>query len=220
MRLSIRICLPRMGSPSVPKLIWIRGELLPESRFVILAGRRARNLLGLAKDEPCWDLVAGEPLAAEGDDRPRVGRSGLVQLQHRGYDLVLVTVGDADHVSLLDVRMLEEPALPLERRDVDAAGLDHLLQPASEAHPSVVADQPEVAGMEISFTVEGGSVELRCPKVARRDMTGDAQLADLPRRQRPPRLRVRHANVHAGQRQALRVQAPRKRIGSVGNRAV
>src|SRR6266849_6482891 len=195
-------------------------ELLPEPRLVNLAGRRARKLLGLAEDEPGRDLVAGEPLAAEGDDRPRVGPRGWVKLQHRDHDLVLVTVGNADHVRLLDARMLEEDALHLERRHVDAAGLDHLLQPTPEAHPPVLADQPEVTCMEISFTVEGGRVELGCPKIAWRDMTGDAQLANLPRGQRPPRLRVRHADVHAGQRQALRVQAPLERIMGVGDRAV
>ena len=139
-----------------------------------LAGRRARKLLGLAEDEPGRDLVAGEPLAAEGDDRPRVDRRGLVQLQDRDHDLVLVMVGNADHVRLLDARMLEKDALHLERRDVDAAGLDHLLQPAPEAHPPVVAHQPEIARVKISFSVEGGRVELRRPKVAWRDMTGDA----------------------------------------------
>src|SRR5882724_72837 len=147
-------------------------ELLPEPRLVNLAGRRVRKLRGLAEDEPGRDLVAGEPLAAEGDDRPRVGRRGLMQLQHRDHDLVLVMVGNADHVRLLDARMLEEHALHLERRDVDAAGLDHLLQPTPEAHPPVLADQPEIAGVEISFAVEGRRVELRCPEVAWRDVTG------------------------------------------------
>src|SRR5438445_2067534 len=149
-------------------------ELLPEPRLVNLACRRARKLLGLAEDEPGRDLVAGEPLAAEGDDRPRVGRRRLVQLQHRDHDLVLVTVGNADHVRLLDARMLEEDALYLERRDVDAGGLDHLLQPAPEAHPPVVAHQPEIARVKISFSVEGGRVKLGRPKVAWRDVTGHA----------------------------------------------
>jgi hypothetical protein len=53
--------------------------------------------------------------------------------------------------------VLEEHALHLERGHVDAAGLDHLLQPAAEAHAPVGVDQAQIAGVEVALPVEAAA---------------------------------------------------------------
>src|SRR5204863_393251 len=86
--------------------------------------------------------------------------------------------GNAHHVGLLDGMVAGEHALDLERRDVDAARLDHLLEPAAEAHAPVVADEAAIAGDEVAVGVEGRARLLRVVVVAGRDVAAFAEPKD------------------------------------------
>src|SRR5207253_898214 len=79
----------------------------------------------------------------------------VVELDGGHHELAPRAIGDADHVGLLDRGMAQQHGLHLERGHVDAARLDHLLQPSAEAHPPVVADEAEIAGDEVPPGVEG-----------------------------------------------------------------
>jgi hypothetical protein len=61
--------------------------------------------------------------------------------------------------------MLQQNLLDRQRRDIDAAGLDHLLQPAAESDPPVCLDRPEIAGQEITVPVESLGIEFWCLKI-------------------------------------------------------
>ena len=88
-------------------------------------------------------------------------------------------IGNADDVGLLHGRMSEQDGLHLERRDVDAAGLDQFLQPAAEADAPVVTQQAEVARHEEPVVVEGRARLLRIAIVPRCDVPLHAELAHL-----------------------------------------
>src|ERR1700730_14128919 len=81
-------------------------QLLYEAGLMDLARRRARELRRRSKGEPRRDLVAGQPLTAEGDDRRRIGCRPTPQLDRCGDDLALRPIRNADHIGLHDVRML------------------------------------------------------------------------------------------------------------------
>src|SRR5262249_56412272 len=91
-------------------------------------------------------LERGERLSAE--RAQRLGRSvvAVAQDDDRGEDLFLARVRQADDVRLLHGRMAEQDFLDLQRGDIDPAGLHHLLDPAAEAEPAIVAEGAEIAG--------------------------------------------------------------------------
>jgi len=59
---------------------------------------------------------------------------------------------------------LQQDLLDLQRRDVDAAGLDHLLYPAAKSDPPVGLDRAEIGGQKITVPVERLGIEFRCLK--------------------------------------------------------
>jgi len=165
-------------------------------------------------------LERGERRLAEGAERLRPGLAAVVEDDDGGEDLFLSRIRESDDVRLLDGGMAEQHLLHLERRDVDPAGLHHLLDPAAEPEPAVVADRAEIARDQEALGVEGRRVLLRVLVVAGRQITAHEDLADLPRRQRPPRLSVDDADLHAGQGRANGGPSHVGRIVSVRDAAV
>ena len=82
--------------------------------------------------------------------------------------------------------MLQQNLLDLQRSDIDAARLDHPLQPAAESDPPVCLDRPEIAGQEITVPVESLGIEFWCPKIPWRDVAANTEFADFARGQGPP----------------------------------
>src|SRR5439155_933613 len=72
-------------------------------------------------------------------------------LAAEGYDPARVT--DPLFVRA-DRRMREQRRLDLGRRDVDARGLDHVLQASAEVERPALVELPEVAGVEEALGVE------------------------------------------------------------------
>src|SRR5438552_3233802 len=187
-------------------VLFVPRHLLAETGLVDLSRRRAWKLFRFAERDPRRDLVAGETLAAERDERVDVRGGARTHLEHGGHDLVLGAIGHTDDVRLFHVGMLQQHLLDLERRPVDAGRLDHLLQPPAEAHASVVADQAEIAGKKVSVGIERGGGELRRAIVAARDVSADAELADFVHSERLSRFRVHDAQLHSGERKTLSVK--------------
>jgi hypothetical protein len=98
-----------------------------------LARRRARELCRRAKSEPRRYLVACPPLTAEAEDCRGIGCRPALQLDCRGDDF-----RNAYDMGLHDLGILQQDLPDLERCDVDAAGFDHLLQPATKSVPPVL----------------------------------------------------------------------------------
>src|SRR5262245_55113719 len=117
------------------------GEDLGEAELLHLAGRGDRKVGSLDEAELLRHLEGREGVLAE--SAQRLGLDGVAVLQHDGGgdDLLLARIRQADHVRLLDGGMAQEHLLDLERRDVDPARLDYLLDPAAKPQPAVVADE-------------------------------------------------------------------------------
>ena len=87
----------------------------------------------MPKSKPRRYLVACQPLTAEGDDCRGIRCRPAPQLDCRGDDF-----RNAHDIGLHYVGMLQQDLLDLERCEVDAADLDHLLQPAAKSDPPVL----------------------------------------------------------------------------------
>src|ERR1700739_4386726 len=99
--------------------------------------------------------------------------------------------------------MLQQDLLDLERRDVDAASLDHLLQSSAKTDTPVHFNRTQIAGQKIAIPVERLGIELRRPVIPRRDITADGELADFALRQGPSRNEIHCTEPHSRQWQAL-----------------
>ena len=135
-------------------------------------------------------LVGGQVLGAMRDEAFRRGRGAVARHDDGGDPLVALRVRQADHVGELHGRHLRQHRLDLRRRDVDAAGLDHLLQPPAEVEEAVRVQQPEVAGAEPAV-VEALRVERGVLVVAAGDVAPDQNFADRACRQRLQAFRGR-----------------------------
>src|SRR5215471_5981884 len=158
-------------------------ERFCQTWLVDLADGRARHLICGIERESCRHLVGRQPLATEAEDRCGINWRAGPRLDRSGDDLALRYVRDADDVCLDDVGMLEQHLFDLKRRHVDTAGLDHLLEAASKAHPAVAVDRAEIAGEEPAALVKGCGIQFGCAVIARSHMARDDQLADFVRRQ-------------------------------------
>ena len=156
-------------------------QFFGEARLVDLPSRRARKCVSGTKDQPGRNLIAGQPLAAELDDGGGVIYRSGPQLDGRRDDLTSGRVGHADDIGLHDGGVLQENLLDLARRDVDAAGLDYLLQSPAKADETVRLDRAEVAGQKMALPAEGCGIDLRRSVIAWRDVAANGQLADFTR---------------------------------------
>src|SRR6516165_6282019 len=167
--------------------IRLRCQLLAQGGFMDFARRRAWELCRRSKSEPDRNFVTCQPLAAEGDDRTGIGCCAGSQFYRSCHDLSFCLIRYPHDISLHDVRVLQEDLLDFERRDIDATGLDHLLQPSAETDAAVWVNGSKIAGQKVSVAVKRFGIELRCVEIAWHDATADGELPDLARRQRVPR---------------------------------
>ena len=130
--------------------------------------------------------------------------------------LVALRIRQADHVGKLDLRRLGQHRLHLRRRDVDAAGLDHLLEPPAEVEEALLVQQPEVAGAEPAVA-EGLRVLRGVLEVAHRDVAPDEDLAHGALRERRQGLGIGDADLRARQRPAHRVEPFFERVVHIGD---
>src|SRR5215469_13037061 len=116
--------------------------------------------------------------------------------------------------------MLQQDLFDLERRDVNAASLDHLLQSSAKTDTPVHFNRAKIAGQKIAILVERLSIKLRRPVITGGDVTADRELADFALRQGPPRNEIHCTERHSGQREALAPQSELQRIAGIGHRAI
>ena len=148
-----------------------------------LAGHRPRELVDrldgdqlLVRRDALLDVLvelAGVARAADHD--PRLGA------------LAGALVGHAGHAGVGDRRVAREHGLELGGRDLEAADLDQLLEPAGERDVAVRVDLGEVAGVEPAVGVDGRRGGGRIAEVAVEDRR--AANPQLARRRPAPRLR-------------------------------
>src|SRR4029077_8841756 len=93
--------------------------------------------------------------------------------------LVAPRVGNAGDAGELDGRVRHQGLLDLDRRHVDAAGLDPLLDAAAEVESPLRVERAEVAGDEVAVRIESSTVLLLVFVIADRDVALDANLADF-----------------------------------------
>ena len=107
-----------------------RCELRDEIGLRHLAHRVARQLDIGAQEG--WHLVGREPLLAESSQF--VEREAMAFVQHDGGGDALApyVIGHADHSAFLDRRVLAQRLLDVERRDLEAAGLEDVDRLAAE----------------------------------------------------------------------------------------
>ena len=191
----------------------------PEAGLLQLAGGGERQGAGADEAEFPGHLVGGEALATVRRQGFGRARGALARHDHGGDPLVPLRVRQADHVGELDLRHLGEHRLDLRRRDVDAAGLDHLLEPPAEVQEALGVQQPEVAGTEPAL-VEGPRVLRRILVVAACDVAPDQDLADGTCRERRQAFGVGDRDIDAGERPADRREPFLQRVVHVGNGAV
>src|SRR5437870_10644078 len=118
---------------------------LAQLELLELARGGARE--GVAQFDRRRALEVGEPFAAELDERGLVGLLAGAEHDERLHRLTPLLVGDADHGDLGDGRVLVEAVLDLDRRDVLAAGDDHVLLAVGDDDVGAV-EVPAVAGVE------------------------------------------------------------------------
>ena len=98
-----------------------------------------------------------------GRDRTRAARTPRLgarrELDEGGGHLLQPVVGHADDLDEADRRMGREERLDLERRDVLAADLEHVLEPAVEADPAELVQAAPVAGVEPAAGIDCGRGE-------------------------------------------------------------
>ena len=94
-------------------------------------------------------LVGGHVLLGPGDDVLGLGVLGRgAQHHHRLDGLAAIGVLGGDDAGLLHRRMLVEQHLHLGRPDLEAAGVDHPLQPVGHEEVAFLVHPAEVAGAE------------------------------------------------------------------------
>ena len=152
--------------------------------------------------------------------RPSRPSRGLAGHDDRDHELVALGVGEPDDVRLLDARMRHQHLLHLDRGDVDAPGLDHLLEAPPEMEPAGLVEVAEVAGEEPALVVERLPVLVLRPVVAAGDVAADLDLADLAGGEWPPRLRILDGELEPGEGPPHRDRPQLERIVRVGDRAV
>jgi hypothetical protein len=122
-------------------------------------------------------------LASRSRQKAMIAAASAAAPDRGGDDLALRRVRDADDVRLDNVGVLEQHLFDLERRDVDAPHLDHLLEAAPKAHPPVAVDRAEIAGEEPAALVKGCGIQFGCAIIARGHIAFNDQFADFVRRQ-------------------------------------
>src|SRR6266436_3467449 len=117
-------------------------------------------------------------------------------------------------------RVADPDLLNFERRDIDATGFDHLLQPSAETDAAIRLDGSKIAGQKVPVAVERFGIELRRVEIAWRDATAYGELADLTGIQGLLRHEIQNSDPHTGKRQPLAVQSERQRVMRIRHRAV
>src|SRR5262249_8857518 len=166
----------------------LRSKKLRELILLQLAGDGERQIGFVDEFHQAGNFVGGEFAPAVGDE---VGfGDALARLAHdkRRDHLVAPRVGYAGDAGELDRRMRHQGLLDLDRRDVDAGGLDHLLDAAAEVEAALLIEHAEVAGDEITVRVERGAVLVLVFIITDGDVAVDADLADFAGRERPAAL--------------------------------
>ena len=126
----------------------------------------------------------------------------------RGDDLAVPGVRRRDDLRDAHRRVADEVALDLDRRDVLAADLEHVLQPPGVDQPAVGVELGQVLRVEVAVVVEGGRGQLGVLVVALEERVAlEAQLADDAGRQGLAGLGVGDLDLHALQRAPERVHA-------------
>ena len=93
-------------------------------------------------------LEVGEPLAAEVADLALGDHMPFAQHDGRGDILAELRMRHGEGDDLGDGRMVHQHVVHLERRDLFAAAVDDLLQPAGDAQIAVLVEHALVAGVE------------------------------------------------------------------------
>ena len=75
-------------------------------------------------------------------------------------------MGLAHDGDVVDVGMLDQQALQLERVDVDPASPDDVLEPADISDVAVVVDRHHVAGVQVAVGRDGLGGQIRSSQVA------------------------------------------------------
>ena len=123
------------------------------ARAVELAARQHRDLVVGEQQEPPRHLVGGEPLGELRAELVDVHDATGRHADRRRDDLAAGVVVDADDVSG-EPGDIADRRLDLARRDVRAAGLDHVAAASLEVEEAVVVDDDEVAGAVPAVGVE------------------------------------------------------------------
>src|SRR5205823_6818200 len=112
-----------------PGLVDLAVAALPVglAQLELLQLARGRTGEGVAQLDRRGALEVGEPAPAELDERGLVGLLAGAQDDERLHGLAPLLVGHAYHGDLGDGGVLVEAVLDLDRRDVLAAGDDHVL---------------------------------------------------------------------------------------------
>ena len=115
-----------------------------------MAGGARSRILRRLRDRVDEDVAArplevGEPRGAAELLQLALGNVAIA-LDEGGDDFAPFFVGDTDHGDLIDIRMQRQAALDLDRRDVLAAGDDHVVDAAGDEQVAVGIDVAGVAG--------------------------------------------------------------------------
>ena len=146
------------------------------------------------------------------------------QHDHRLDRLAAVGVARADHAGLGHRRMAVEQQLHLRRPDLEAAGVDHALEPVGEEEVALLVHAAEIAGAEEAPARHAGQLDEGrlgrgpvLPVAGEQHRPAGDDLADLAGGQLGQRDRIDHPRVGAEQRQAQALQlGPLGRIGVAG----
>ncbi len=146
-----------------------------------LAGHGHRKLgdeLDVARD-----LVVGDLSLAEGTHLLRGQRLAGLDANPGAQLLAIAVVGDAEHLGVLDLRMLVEILLDLARIEVLAAADHHVLDAADDVAVALVVDGGEIAGVHPAAVVQHLGGLLRFVPVAQHDaVAARAQFTGLAAR--------------------------------------
>src|ERR1019366_1199846 len=158
----------------------VNGPLLGQSSAVELATRGLRQMI--AEHDLLWRLGGGQDRAAVTQEVVDVDGSPRSRYDKADDFLAVSVVGNADRGDLDNLRPLQQNAVDLERRDVDAATDYQILLAPCDMQVSVGVEKADVACKqaaatmdldrsvihEIAIVVVGKASHLDVPNVSRR----------------------------------------------------
>jgi hypothetical protein len=162
-------------------------------------------------------LVAGQALAAVGDQRRRVDRDARLERHERRDLLAEIGMRHADHGGLGHRGVGKQHGLHLARHHGVTPAQDQLLLPPRDGDEAVAGDGREVAGAEPAVGQDGAGLLPRLEIPLHDGGAPDPELARLARASRAARV-VHDAQLDAGYGPANGLRHVARVVGAEGDR--